>query len=334
MEVRKKRMVVVGVGSIGLRHLRLLAERDDICVEICESNASAVAHTLDQLGQFPVHSSFEQMIGTSPDMVLIATPPELHYQQTVDALECGAHVLCEKPMTATLEEAIGINQLKLKESQILSYGFSFHFHPGLVKTKELIDSGRLGEIQYAYFHIGTYDTMMNSKSKYQCETEGALLMDYVHQPDLLYWILGINPVGLYAAGSAGGRREFKSSPNSITFTMDYQNDLISTIHLDYLQSPDHYYFEFIGDQGWIFYDLMSNTLQLGDTGSKSVDTKKIQVVRDDIYREEHQRFLDAVEGKGRPESTPSEAVNSMMVAKAAHKSWKSKQRILMTDILP
>ena len=138
----KKRLVVVGTGSIGRRHARLLAKRKDISVELCDSNPQTIIMAMKETGELPVHHSFDQMLATKPDMVLIATPHQLHTKQTIRALQAGAHVLCEKPMSDQLATARSVLETSLREQQILVYGFSNHFHPGMLKVKKIIEQKR------------------------------------------------------------------------------------------------------------------------------------------------------------------------------------------------
>jgi predicted dehydrogenase len=326
------RIVVVGLGSIGRRHARLLARRSDIAVELCDSNPQMLEESMEEIGELPQHLSFEKMLETKPNMVLIATPHKFHTEQTIRALQAGAHVLCEKPMSDQWSKASTVLETKKNFDQILVYGFSNHFHPGILKIKKIIDNGDLGEILYVHSHIGTYGTLINSLSRYQTKIESALLMDYVHQPDLLYWLLGKNPKGVYASGSTGENLELSSKPNSITLLLDYDTPLTTSIHLNYLQYPDRYHYEFIGDKGWIYYDLISNSLMIGNRKDNIVRKKKIQVDRDHIYIAEHQAFFDTIEGKRLPESSAEDALQSMIVLEAAIQSWKSKKRIELKSI--
>ena len=328
----KKRLVVVGAGSIGTRHARLLATRQEVAVELCDPDPKALQDALGALGKMPVHTSFEDMLNTGPDMVLIASPHHLHVPQTLRALESGADVLCEKPMSDRLDTAVRVLELAGKTDRILSYGFSNHFNPGMIRIKEAIDEGLLGDILYVHFHIGTYGTLVNSRSRYQENTEGALLMDYVHQPDLLCWMLGRNPKGVFAAGSTGGRMALKASPNALTMLLDYDAALTASIHLNYLQSPDRYHCEFVGDRGWLYYDLSGNTILQGDAHRQSVRKEAFQFERDAIYVAEHQAFLDAVAGKRLPESPAEEAIQSMIVLEAALQSWKTRTRIALDHV--
>ncbi len=322
-----QRLVIVGAGSIGRRHGRLLNRRKDISVELCDTDPRALHEAMDVTGTLHQHHSFDQMLTSKPDMVLVASPHELHSGQTIRALESGAHVLCEKPMADRIDTARMVLERARYSNRVLVYGFSNHFHPGILKTREIIKSGQLGEIQYVHFHIGTYGTLVNSRSRYQANTEAALLMDYVHQPDLLYWMLGKSPAGVYASGSMGGNLELKSNPNSMTLLLDYDEPLTASIHLNYIQYPDRYHFEFLGDHGWIYYDLNTNVLHYGDRNNQAISKQEIHFERDRLYEAEHQAFFDAIAGKRSPESSAEDAMQSMIVLEAAIQSWKTKMRV-------
>jgi len=331
MEV-KKRFVVVGTGSIGRRHARLLTRRENISVELCDPDPGGLGAALEETGPLPVHHSFREMLRTKPDMVLIASPNRFHTEQTLLAMEAGSHVLCEKPMSDRLDSALQVLKSVQHSRQALVYGFNNHFHPGVLRVRELLSGGQLGQILYAHFHIGTYGTLVNSRSRHQADTEAALLMDYVHQPDLLYWLLGKNPAGIFAGGSMGGRMELMSNPNSMTLLLDYKDPFTASIHLNYLQYPDRYHFEFIGDQGWIYYDLISNILYLGNKDKKTVSEELFRFERDTMYEMEHQAFFDVTEGKRLPESSAVDALQSMIVTEAAIRSWKSKKRVTTDEV--
>ncbi|MDH3711877.1 MAG: Gfo/Idh/MocA family oxidoreductase [Cyclobacteriaceae bacterium] len=328
----KQRLVVVGTGSIGRRHARLLAKRKDITVELCDSNPQSIDEALKETGMLRQHQSFDLMLESKPDIVLIASPHHYHTEQTLRSLQAGAHVLCEKPMSDRLDTANEVLLTAKRYDRVLVYGFSNHFHPGVLKIKEKLESGQLGEVLYIHFHVGTYGTLMNSRSRYQANTEAALLMDYVHQPDLLYWLLGEIPKGVYAAGSLGGKLELMSNPNSMTMILDYQGPLTASIHLNYLQYPDRSHYELLGDQGWIFYDLNANIIYFGDRNKATVDQEEINFDRDSIYEAEHQAFFDTISEKRSAESSAEDAFQSMMVVEAAIQSWKTKQRVALEQV--
>lgn len=321
------RIVVVGLGSIGRRHARLLARRGDLQVEWCESSAEAVTLAQKELGHpAQMHASYEAMLATRPAMVVVATPHSMHAAQAVAALDAGIHVLCEKPLSDSLENARAIVAAAARSSAILAVGFQLHFHPALCRVKALITAGELGSIHHVHCLVGTYVTLVNSLSRYQSRIEGALFMDYAHQPDIFHWLLGRKPQGVYVAAGQGGSLPLQANPNYAAITCDYAQPVIATIHLNYLQVPDRHEYEIIGDRGWIALDMFKGELRRGRQSDASVQVENFSTERDPLYEEEHQAFLDAVAGKRKPESPAADALVSMEVIAAALISLRTRQR--------
>ncbi|MDI7274912.1 MAG: Gfo/Idh/MocA family oxidoreductase, partial [Anaerolineae bacterium] len=123
----RKRVVVVGAGSIGRRHARLLGEREDLVVELCEPNDDALQRAWAEVGKLTAYRSYGDALAAKPDMVVIATPHQWHCSQTLEALRQGIHVLCEKPMSDTLGDAVRMRAAAEESEAILSIGFMLHF---------------------------------------------------------------------------------------------------------------------------------------------------------------------------------------------------------------
>lgn len=323
----KKRIAVVGLGSIGKRHARLLCERPDVWVELVEPNIERLAMARNQLGDLPAYQSFEAMLETAPDIVLIATPHKMHAGQVIQALAAGIHVLCEKPMSDNLADAIKMKEAADRSSGILDIGFHLHFHPGLKRLKEIIDQGILGTALHAHARVGTYVTLINSVSRHQAEQEGALFLDYAHQPDLFYWLLREKPVLVYTSAFQAGNLELSSNPNIAAVNCEYKSLLLSSIHLNYVQMPMRHEYEIAGDKGWAVLDFMGGLLRIGTREDAKVRSENFVVERDDVFRQEHQAFLDAVKGIRGPETSASDGLVSMSVCEATIKSWKKHKPV-------
>lgn len=328
---RTRRIIVVGLGSIGRRHARLLHSRGDLAVELCEPESSNLDLAYAEVGKLPTYRTYAEAWRTRPDMMLIATPHDLHCAQTVQALESGIHVLCEKPMSDRLEDAramLAAGELARQRSgAVLSIGFMLHFHPLMARLKQLIAEGTLGTILQAHYSVGSYITLVNSRSRYQANLEGALLLDYAHQPDVIHWLLGEKPRGIYMAAAQGGQFEHTSMPNVLALTCDYARPLLTTVHLNYAQMPQRSACEIIGDAGWALAEIEKQTLRIGLRADGSESEEKFPLERDDLYRTEHQLFLDAVAGLAEPSSPASEAIVSMEIADAALRSWREGRRV-------
>jgi len=328
---RRRRGIVVGMGSIGRRHARLLAGREDVEVEICEPDDARAQAALAELGERAVHHGFDEALESRPDFLVVATPHGLHADQTVRALDAGIPTLCEKPMSDRLEEARRMVEAARRSSAVLTFGFHMHFHPGARRLKRLIDSGALGELLHVHMRVGSYITLVNSVSRYQAALEGALLLDYAHQPDLLYWFLRERPQGVYMAGGRGGELELSSNPNVLSLTCDFAGPLLATVHLNYVQMPERHEYELVGDRGWAVWDRKSGVIRVGAREERTESRETVSTERDTVYRDEHQAFFDAVDGRRGPESPAEDAVVSLEIIEASLRSWRDRERRLLAS---
>lgn len=327
----KRRVVVIGVGSIGRRHARLLNERNDLDVEICEPSEASLDIARKDLSDLRNHKSIDDVLKDPPEIVVIATPQSSHKEQAIAALQAGCHVLCEKPMSDNLDDARTMQAAALSSKTILNIGFQNHFHPAYIRIKSLIEEGVLGKVLHAHFRIGTYVTLVNSISRHQRDIEGALFLDYAHQPDLFYWLFGKRPKGVYVNGIQGGELELTSNPNVMDILCDYEDPFLTSIHLNFLQEPGRAECEIIGDLKWLNHDLSSELIRLGNRSDGTETTENHTFERDDMYRQEHQAFIDAVDGKRNPESPANDAIVSMEIIDAGLRSWREKQRVELSD---
>jgi predicted dehydrogenase len=322
-----RRVIVVGCGSIGRRHARLLAKRSDVNLELCDTSIDNVRRSLEETGTRPTYASFDEALSTRPDIVVIATPHVLHAEQTVRALRSNVHVLCEKPMSDTLTGARRMLAAAMASERIFSVGFNQHFHPVMRQVRDAISAGELGHVLHVHWHVGTYTTLLNSGSRYQADMEGALFLDYVHQPDLLHWWLGRKPTSVYACGLRGGDLELQSMPNVAAVTLEYDPGTLATIHLNYVQHPESVACEIVGDRKWVRVDVKANVMRIGASAGATETQTSFAFERDAMYEAEHQAFLAAVDGKRVPESPAEDAIVSQETVDATIRSWRLKRPV-------
>ena len=130
---------------------------------IVESNPKRLE---DLLSKYPVEgfTDLDKALEKDFDGFTVAAPAPLHYEIAKKILEKGKSVLVEKPMTLSTETSKELVELAKKNNAQLMVGHVLLFHPAIIKIKELIDSGKIGELYYLYstrLNLGTVRTEEN-----------------------------------------------------------------------------------------------------------------------------------------------------------------------------
>jgi predicted dehydrogenase len=103
---------------------------------------------LDELQrrQIPLYPTMEEMVVRhSPDLVVLCSPPHIHCEQTIKALDAGSHVLCEKPLCATLPQALSMIQARDRARRQVAVGYQWSFSQAVLDLKKDVLSGLLGK---------------------------------------------------------------------------------------------------------------------------------------------------------------------------------------------
>ena len=124
------KLCLVGAGSIGRRHLRLLLERDDTALCVAEPNKVCRKAVQEAFPNVPLYMSMEEAVAAEHcDAVIIATPHGPHADLSIKALEMGLHVFCEKPMSDSLADCVRMLKAAQASDKIFTVGFMFRFDP-------------------------------------------------------------------------------------------------------------------------------------------------------------------------------------------------------------
>jgi predicted dehydrogenase len=143
------KVAVVGAGSMGSNHLRVLSDFDEERVRLVGIAEPSPEMRDKAVKRFHVAAfeQYQQMIAeTKPDLVVVVTPTNLHFEVASYALEAGVHVLVEKPISSTVEEAQTLIDLAHQRGVHLAVGHVERFNPAVMALKRLLTQGELGTI--------------------------------------------------------------------------------------------------------------------------------------------------------------------------------------------
>ena len=144
---------IIGTGWIAEAHVEAYKKMDDVDIVALADLVPNKAEEFKKnngLDGAKCYLSHKELIDDNPDLdaVSVCTYNTTHAECTIYALEHGINVLCEKPMSVTLDEAVEMRRAEIKSGKILSVGFQPRMDPNMKKIKEIVDSGILGDIYY------------------------------------------------------------------------------------------------------------------------------------------------------------------------------------------
>jgi len=242
------RVGLIGFGYWGPNLARALNQsRKCRFVACCETDAERLTLALQQ---YPSIEGFRDVsdMWNSVDAVVIATPITTHFKLTKEALDRGKHVLVEKPLAH--ESALGEKLMELAQSnnRTLMVGHTFIYSPPVIKIKELIDSGSLGELYYislSRVNLGLYQKDVD------------VVWDLaVHDVSMLLYWLGEAP----AWGSSFGRCCVQSKKHDVAFIwLQFPSGLIASIEISWLSPQKMRRTALIGSKRMILYDDTEST---------------------------------------------------------------------------
>lgn len=194
---------------MGRNHARNFNEHPDAdLVAVVDQDPSRFGEFLPIVGQENCFTDYQEMLKQArPDIVSIALPNILHEPVTIDCVNAGAHVLCEKPMAMNVEQALRMRDAADKAGKVLGINLSTRFAKGNQALKELADDGALGDPYHAFTRWTRADGFPRFGGWFgqkELSGGGPLIDLGVHRIDVVMWLMG-GPKPLTVSGIAHER---------------------------------------------------------------------------------------------------------------------------------
>jgi predicted dehydrogenase len=218
MEQVRVAVIGMGMGRAHAQHYRDCPEAD--LVALCDVDEARMAAVAADTHPRKTYTQIDALLADPEvDAVSVALPNFLHAPVTIQALEAGKHVLCEKPLALNAGEAERMVETARRVGRKLMVHFNVRFNPTSQAVKRAIDGGALGEVYYArsVWHRKRGIPKLGGWFTQKSASGGGALIDIgVHRLDLCLWLMGFpRPVSVTGAtygylGRALGDREGKS----------------------------------------------------------------------------------------------------------------------------
>lgn len=287
-------VLIAGCGSIGRRHARILRELGVTDIRACDPWTAQ----LEQLrGETPVRveTSYAGGLGNRPDAVWLCTPPKMHIPMALEAVQAGAHVFCEKPLS---NSGRGIDALVAASEaagrQVMT-GLCFRYHRGLAKAKALLDSGQFGRLVAIRCLMGEHLPTVRADYRTLFTSQYSGAFDLTHEVDLVAWYAG-SPVKRVRCVAGQCSDIDIAAPDVVEILVEFERRALATIHLDFFQQPRRRQTELLCTEGVILVEFARwDHCTISTAGADGIWTREeMPTDRDDMFRAQDGSFLNAI----------------------------------------
>jgi len=265
------------------------------------------------------------------DIVLVCTPPHVHAEITIAALQAGKHVLCEKPLARSLAEADAMLAAARKAKRILKCGFNHRHHPAVRQAKKIFDEGKLGKPLFGRCRYGICGRPGYEKEWRADPNQaagGQFIEQGTHAIDLFRWFLGeINET----AGMTANRyfTEQKLDEDGMAL-FRAANGATAMLHTSLTQWKNLFSFEIFGSDGYATVDGLgasygTERLTIGKRDFEAPFNESVTEFRggDVSWREEWQELVAAISEGREPLGNGEDGRKALQIALATYESEKS-----------
>jgi predicted dehydrogenase len=304
------RALVVGLGSIGARHLANLRRLGCRDLGVLRVHGQLPPPPGADLVGVAVHTGLEAALARGYDLVFIANPTSLHLDVALPAARAGCHIYMEKPLSHSLAGTEDLAREVADRGLKLQMGCQLRFHPGLRAVKGWLEQGRIGRPLRALVEVGQYlpdwQPWRDYRTSYAARREmgGGVVLTLIHEIDYAQWLLGpLTP--LAALGGRSGALEVDAEDH-VTGLLGSRAGAAVVLSLDYLQRPPCRRLKILGTEGVIHWDYFSHQAGLVVEGREEARLDAPAGWRaDDMYLDLTRDFLRAVT-EGGPPAVPLE----------------------------
>lgn len=324
------KILIVGLGSIGLRHLRisrsLLATAE---IKVLSKNK----HILDPKFSNGSFDSLKEGIAFAPDIAVIANPATLHIEFAQALATAGAHILIEKPLSTATMGVSELFETCKRGATLLMIGYNLRFSPSLLHLKFLLTEEIIGRALSVRCEVGQYLPTWRPESDYRqsvssvSELGGGVLLELSHELDYLRWIFGeVSWVRATLRRQSDLEINVEDSAHLILgFSPNTEGQqLTCALNMDFIRHDHTRLCTVIGEKGSLRWNGVTGVVELFRQDAMDwVELFRHQPQRDETYLAEWNDFLNCIKENRVPKVTGEDGLRVIEIIEAARLSADS-----------
>ena len=320
------KILVVGYGSIGRRHVDNFLEFKDIQLIVYTKRNDL--QLLKKKG-VKVSNSLAECLKENPDIGIIANETSLHIPIAIKLAEEGLDLFLEKPLSNSLKDVEKLRAIVKKNKLITQMGCNLRFHPCIKKIKSLIEQQKIGKIISAQVQNYSYlpDHIEDYRKSYAGRKDlgGGVVLTQIHEIDYMYWFFQevenvISIVGKFSELDV-------TAEDYVSCLLKFKNKIIGELHMDCFQRPDFKSCKIRGTKGEIYWDSNNNCVNIYNMNKKRWEIKFDNGFSNNLdtystYVEELKHFLKCVKHRKETVNDLEQGISTLKIALAIKKASK------------
>ena len=322
----KPKILVIGCGSIGERHLRCFQRTGRAEVFACEMNPGLLQKVIQQYQVTGFPDVGAALNAERFDGIVICVPANLHIRIALQCYRQGAALLIEKPLSTWLAEVEELRQEIAQRKQFVRVAFVYHFQPGIKAMREVLRQGTLGRPLQAGAVVGqhfpTFRPAYRQIYYTRHETGGGAIQDMMpHLVNAMEWLVGPS-TRVYCEA---GHQALEGVTVEDTVSAAGRNgDVLTTYTLNQFQAPNEATFSVHCERGSLKAELHEQRWGMFQHGAAAWEYHPAFVKeRDDLFVVQANAFLDGMAGAETDLATLDEAEQTLKFSLGALESWRT-----------
>lgn len=324
------RWAPIGASRIASNYMiGAIRARDGEILSVLSSDAARGESYASEHGIARSFTDLDQLLADDGiDAVYISTTNEKHHAQALAAIAAGKHVLCEKPLAMTLDEAGEMVRAAQQKGVVFATNHHLRNAGSHLAVRDLIRSGRIGEVLSArVFHAVSLPEALRGWRINDASAGGGVIPDItVHDADTIRFHLGEDPLSVVAKAGASGLGQ--GVEDSVMSVWSMPSGVMVESHESFTHPFAGTGIEFHGTRGSIFARNVMTQEPVGEVTLVDADgTHAIPFETHNLYEYSLGLFNDAVAGTGAPSADGVDGIKSLAVALAVREAAQTGRAV-------
>ena len=321
------KILIVGFGSIGKRHMRNILEKKNVEILICTKRNDLKFKEKN----IKIVKNIDDAISEKPDMAFVTNETSYHVKVAIKLAKAGIDLFIEKPLSASKNRLLELKKIIKKKRIISLVGCDHRFHPCLKNIKEIIIKKKLGRILSVQVEssslLSDWHPYEDYRKGYSARKElgGGIATTMTHELDFLRWFFG-DIREIFSVTKKVSDLEINTDDISI-MTMFFENGVIGELHLDYFTRPQFKSCKIRGTKGTVYWNSDIDSVKIFYNNQKKWKTifEARKFERNQMFVKELEYFLKCVKNKKQTFNDIIEGEKTLLAILSAKESSKKKK---------